>query len=89
MRKKESSWKTSASGNPATRPDTRHRNEPHEVTSDWLRIAEGAAKAGFYDWDIRTDHITWSEGIYHLFRASSRRETILCDMAGYNAPRRH
>ncbi len=68
MRKKGPSSKTSAFHKPATHPETGHeKEEPYGVTSDWLRIAEGAANAGFFDWDIRTEHITWSEGIYHLF----------------------
>src|SRR5512136_1235451 len=47
---------------------TNHKQaEPYQMASDWLEIAERAANAGFYDWDMRTGQLTWSEGFYQLF----------------------
>ncbi len=48
----------------------RAEEEPFRITSGWLEIAEQAADAGFYDWDMVTEQLTWSRGIYHLFGLS-------------------
>src|SRR5260221_9376841 len=32
-----------------------------------LREAQALAKFGSWEWDLREDRITWSEGLYHLF----------------------
>ncbi len=47
----------------AGRPD----GEPPWVTSDWLEIAEQAANIGFYNWNMVTGQLIWSEGFCNLF----------------------
>jgi len=47
----------------AGRPD----GEPPWVTSDWVEIAEQAANIGFYNWNMVTGQLIWSEGFYNLF----------------------
>ena len=36
-------------------------------SSEWLHLAQEAAKAGTWDWDLRTDKNTWSEEIWGLY----------------------
>lgn len=50
--------------------ENRAEEEPFRITSGWLEIAEQAANAGFYDWDMVAEQLTWSRGIYHLFGLS-------------------
>ncbi|MGI0484093.1 PAS domain-containing protein [Pantanalinema rosaneae CENA516] len=36
-------------------------------SAERLRIAQQAANAGVWDWDITTNQVTWSEEYYHLY----------------------
>ncbi len=41
--------------------------ETIDMSLDWLGLAEKAANAGFWNWDIHTGKLTWSTGLYKLF----------------------
>ncbi|MCC5639283.1 PAS domain-containing protein [Nostoc sp. CHAB 5844] len=50
--------------------DITHRQQTEETlrkSEERLRIAQKAANAGVWDWDITTNHVTWSEEYYRLY----------------------
>ncbi|KYC43516.1 hybrid sensor histidine kinase/response regulator [Scytonema hofmannii PCC 7110] len=50
--------------------DITHRKQAEETlrqSEERLRIAQKAANAGVWDWDITTDRVTWSEEYYRLY----------------------
>jgi PAS domain S-box-containing protein len=38
-----------------------------KLSNEWLNLAQHATNAGFWDWDMSTDKLTWSEALYNLF----------------------
>jgi diguanylate cyclase (GGDEF)-like protein/PAS domain S-box-containing protein len=38
-----------------------------ETTGDQLREAQAVAKVGIWDWDIRANHVRWSDELYRIF----------------------
>lgn len=38
-----------------------------EVSDEWLDFAQKAARSGFWDWDMHTGELTWSDELYELF----------------------
>jgi PAS domain S-box-containing protein len=43
-------------------------------TTEALRLAERAARAGFWDWDVLTGALTWDEGLFDLLGLDPSRE---------------
>ena len=53
----------------------RKRAEEHILAShERLKLAQQAANAGLWDWDMLTGKLTWSEEFYELFGLSPRAE---------------
>lgn len=51
----------------------RNRHEAELLdTHDRLALAQRTAKAGFWDWDIETDRLTWSPELFALFGLDSK-----------------
>lgn len=49
-------------------------DEVLELSSEWLNLAQYAANAGFWDWDIYTGKLTWSDSLYNLFDIDPNEE---------------
>lgn len=47
--------------------DLRHSNE-------WISFAQHSAKSGFWDWDMVTEKLKWSNELYELFGLSNKLE---------------
>ncbi len=41
--------------------------EELKISDEWLNLAQKAANVGFWDWNIITGELTWSEELYNLF----------------------
>lgn len=49
-------------------------DEVLELSSEWLNLAQYAANAGFWEWDIYTGKLTWSDALYNLFDIDPNEE---------------
>ncbi|MBL6458456.1 PAS domain-containing protein [Belnapia sp. T6] len=52
-----------------------HKNAELRDSEERLRLAQRYAEAGTWDWDIRSDRITWSEEYYTLYGLDPRQVT--------------
>ncbi|MDC0602425.1 PAS domain-containing protein [Aliiglaciecola sp.] len=48
---------------------TAEENKTREITqlSERLKLAADSANLGIWDWDIKNDHLTWDDKMYHLY----------------------
>ncbi|MDD1647659.1 MAG: PAS domain S-box protein, partial [Methanomicrobiales archaeon] len=56
-----------------TSTDVHEMKEAQEIlrlSTEWLGIAQQAAHAGFWDWDLTTGKLTWSDEMFALFGLS-------------------
>ena len=65
----------------------RKRAEERLRTShERLKLAQQAANAGLWDWDVLTGKLTWSEELYKLFGMPPAAEALVRRVAGRRTP---
>ena len=68
--------------------ERKRAEEQLRTSHERLKLAQQAANAGLWDWDVLTGKLTWSEELYKLFGMPPAAEASFDDVAGRRTSRR-